>query len=102
VSILDETGFELFLIEDEGIDSKSKAVASRMSRARAVEKEFDMSLDSIVQSEVTMYNTLVGINRKMANGSGAYSNALRKYYIFKNNCVFPKLDHFERDNRHLI
>jgi len=99
---MDESGFEKFLLDDEGIKSKNKAVASRMSKARAVEREFDMSLDTIVESDITMYHTLIAINQRMNNRSGAYSNALRKYYIYKNKRFFPQLAQFEWENRHLL
>ena len=35
------------------------------------------------------------INSKMNNKNGAYSNALRKYYIFKTGKVFPRLAKYE-------
>ena len=99
---MNESAFEAFLIKDEGIISKNKAVSSRMSKTRSVENEFGMSLDSIVQADISMYQTLIAINQRMSNGNGSYSNALRKYYIYKNGREFPRIRQFESENKHLL
>jgi len=93
---MDEVAFEQFLDADKGITSK-KAVSTRMSKARAVEKIFG-SLDRIVSSDAEMLRVLLAINNKMNNVKGGYSNALRKYYTFKNGRIFPKIDAYDFEN----
>ncbi len=93
-----ESEFERYLLDDKNITSKVKAVATRMSKARAVEETLKTSLDTIVSSDTRMHRALLEVNEKMKNHNGAYSNALRKYYIFKNHKVFPQIHAFERDN----
>jgi len=94
-----EAQFEKYLLADENITSKDKAVSTRMSKARAVEKALNVSLDTIVSDEIAMYQALCNINSLMKNQNGAYSNALRKYYAFRNNKTFPQISAFERANR---
>jgi len=95
---MNETLFENFLLDDEGITSKNKAVSTRMSKARAVEKNFG-SLENIVVSDDKMYRVLVAINNEMKNGNGCYSNALRKYYTFKNGRDFPHISDYAREHQ---
>lgn len=90
-----EAAFEDFLSKDVMITSKDKAVTTRMSKARAVEKMLGENLDFIVGDDEKMYNALVLINSNMNNSNGAYSNALRKYYIFKNENEFPRLSEYK-------
>jgi hypothetical protein len=91
-----ESEFEIFLTNDKSIKSKKKAVDSRMSKARAVEKMLERSLDVIVQSEKDMYDALCVIDANMNNRNGAYSNALRKYYTFRKGKVFPRIAEYEK------
>lgn len=91
-----EKEFEIFLMKDANISSKTKAVQSRLSKARAVEKTLEKSLDIIVADDILMYQSLLDINQKLKNYNGAYSNALRKYYIFRNNKIFPQITEFEK------
>ena len=91
--------FEVFLMDDENITSKTKAVQTRLSKAHAVEKALNISLDSIVDNDISMYRALMDINVKFDNKKGAYSNALRKYYSFKNHKLFPQLDTFARQHK---
>lgn len=91
-----ELEFERFLLNDQGIHSKYKAVKSRMSKARAVEKQLNEDMDSIVRDDKRMYQALKRINSEMKNFSGAYFNSLRKYYIFCNSTEFPKLDAYNK------
>ena len=95
-----ETKFMDYLINDENITSKNKAVSSRLSKARAVEKALNISLDTIVEDEIKMYHALVRINEVMKNANGSYSNALRKYYTFKTGEVFPRIEEFYNRHRH--
>ena len=89
-----EFEFERFLREDTNIRSKEKAVATRLSKGRKKEKMFSKSLDSIVKTEKGMFEMLKQINQTMPNSNGNYSNALRKYYEFKNGRKFPKIRDF--------
>jgi len=97
-----EVEFEKYLVSDENIISKSKAVSTRLSKARAVENVLGVTLDTIVSSNLEMYNALIEINRKMKNQNGAYSNALRKYYTFKNSKIFPQISTFEKENKYKL
>jgi hypothetical protein len=90
-----ESAFEEFLSKEITITSKDKAVRSRMSKARAVEKMLGENLDSVVNNDEKMYKALLLINTNMNNKSGAYSNALRKYYLFKNGKEFPRISSYE-------
>lgn len=90
-----DTLFEKFLINEVNIISKDKAVRTRMSKAKAVERKLEESLDYIVADDIRMYKSLIKINLLMNNYNGCYSNVLRKYYIFKNKKSFPQLLKFE-------
>lgn len=90
-----ESEFESFLVGNKTITSKDKAVKTRISKARAVERELGCSLDYIVSSDEEMLCALKKINEVMKNSSGNYSNALRKYYLFKNKHEFPHIKSYE-------
>ena len=90
-----ETEFEKFLLTDENIKSKEKALRSRIAKARLVEKHFNMSLDDIVTDDETTYKTLMRIKAEIKDTNGTVSNALRKYYVFINNKLFPTLSDYE-------
>ena len=83
--------FEDFLRKDPNIQSKEKAVATRVSKGSAIEKQLSKSLDQIVENEESMFDALKKINQEMPNSNGGYSNALRKYYEFTNGRKFPKI-----------
>lgn len=91
-----ENDFESFLNADCNIVSKTKAVRSRMSKVRMVERQFNMSLDTIVNDDNRMYDTLVRIKQEMKDTNGNISNALRKYYLFSNRKVFPTLSQYQK------
>ncbi|MFT8319633.1 MAG: hypothetical protein ABF649_01870 [Bacillus sp. (in: firmicutes)] len=91
-----EKDFEKFLVNDGKIDSKDKAVRSRLSKARKVEVEFHVNLDEIVRDDVKMYETLKRIKRELIDSNGSIQNALRKYYIFINQNEFPTLSQYEK------
>ncbi len=86
--------FENFLISDTQITSKEKAVRSRVAKARAIEKHFELSLDEIVADDELTYKTLIRIKQELKDTNGNISNALRKYYLFCNNKNFPALAHY--------
>lgn len=43
-----------------------------------------------------MYGTLLRIKNEMRDTNGNISNALRKYYQFYNNKMFPTLDEYKK------
>ena len=90
-----ETEFENYLLADENIKSKEKALRSRMTKARLIERHFSMSLDDIVIDDETMYRILMQTKAELKDTNGTISNALRKYYVFSNGKQFPVLSKFE-------
>lgn len=89
-----ELDFENYLLDDNSIKSKVKAVRSRINKARMIERYFDQSLDSVVADDNVMYETLVKIKSEMRDTNGNISNALRKYYVFANKKRFPALNEY--------
>ena len=89
--ILRERDFAEYLNNDPNIKSKVKAVNSRLSKARLVERQFETSLDSIVADDILMFQTLCLIKSEMNDTNGNISNAVRKYYLFSNGKEFPSL-----------
>ena len=94
-----ESDFESYLLADESIKSKIKAVRSRMGKARMIEKHFATPLDRIVCDDKKMYQTLLRIKAEMKDTNGNLSNALRKYYVFTNDKLFPTLSEYESKRR---
>lgn len=91
-----ESDFENYLLDDNNIKSKVKAVRSRISKARMIERHFGQALDTIVANDDTMYDTLVKIKAEMKDTNGNVSNSLRKYYMFANNKSFPTLSEYKK------
>lgn len=96
VMILREQDFADYLNNDPNIKSKVKAVNSRLSKARLVERQLTTSLDSIVADDNLMYETLCRIKNEMNDTNGNISNAVRKYYLFSNGKEFPPLSQWRR------
>ncbi|OMC76785.1 hypothetical protein BK125_17175 [Paenibacillus odorifer] len=90
-----EEQFMRFLEKDSSILSKEKAVNSRMSRARKVEKFFNVNLDDVVRSDEKMYQLLKRIHESK-DTAGNLQNAVRKYYVFVNGEMFPSLLSYEK------
>ena len=90
-----EQEFENYLLLDDNIVSKVKAVRSRVNKARMIERHFDTSLDYIVSDNKRMYESLLKIKAEMKDTNGNVSNALRKYYRFVNGVAFPTLSDFK-------
>ena len=86
-----ERNFAEYLNNDPNIKSKVKAVNSRLSKARLVERQLETSLDSVVADDNLMYRTLCRIKSEMNDTNGNISNAVRKYYLFSNGKEFPQL-----------
>lgn len=91
--------FLKFLEQDTNITSKTKAVNSRMSKARKVEDAFGIDLDNIVVDDERMYLLLIKIQKELNETNGTIQNAVRKYYLFVNGRVFPNLASYEKRMR---
>ncbi|OMD66091.1 hypothetical protein [Paenibacillus odorifer] len=86
-----ETQFKDFLESLESITSKNKAVGSRISRAKRIEKVLKLDLDTIVKDDYKTYQTLLEIQAEFGDKNGAIQNVLRKYYIFTHGKEFPSI-----------
>ncbi|WP_260804611.1 hypothetical protein [Planococcus maritimus] len=53
--------FERFLVDSEAIQSKKKAVVSRIVKALKVERELKVNLDNIVDDDEKTYELLLKI-----------------------------------------
>lgn len=93
-----EEEFAKFLINDNQINSKDKAVRSRISKARLVEERFNVNLDQIVKDDKKVYDLLIRIKEELKDNNGAIQNSVRKYYIFVNKTAFPTLSKYEKTN----
>ena len=94
-----EAEYRSFLEHAESINSKSKAVRSRISRAYAAEEILGNSLDYIVTDDDRMYDALVKIHADPKENNGKIQNAVRWYYKFVNKKDFPRLSSYCRSNR---
>lgn len=90
-----ENEFILFLNADANIISKSNTIKSRVNKAKMIERHFNQSLEELVSDDKIMYEALLKIKREMKDKNGTVTNALRKYYQFQNNCLFPTLKDYE-------
>lgn len=94
-----EEEFTKFLNQDSDIVSKDKAVRSRISKARSVENKFNIDLDNIVKDDDKMFDLLVKIKNELGDSNGAKQNAVRKYYAFTNNKIFPSIANYKKSNK---
>lgn len=46
-----------------------------------------------------MFDLLVTIKDEFSDSNGAKQNAVRKYYTFVNNRIFPTLDNYQKSNK---
>lgn len=83
--------FEKFLLSQESISSKDKAVNSRMSKGRKIERDLNVDLETVVQDDRATYLTLLRIQKEFGDKNGAIQNVLRKYYLFTHGKNFPTL-----------
>ena len=90
-----ETEFENFLLSDDNIKSKEKALRSRIDKARLIERHFGIPLDDIVTDDEMTFSILTRIKAELKDTNGTISNALRKYYVFSNGKQFPALSEYE-------
>lgn len=88
--------FERFLVESEAIQSKKKAVVSRIAKALRVERELKIDLDNVVDDDEKTYELLLEIRKNMNEVNGVYQNSVRKYYLFANEKEFPRLNDYEK------
>lgn len=88
-------GFRTFLENDPKIRS-SRAISSRMSKAIRAEQILGMSLDEVVADDDVMYDALISLQAHEDPLHNPMQNAVRKYYIFKNNREFPQLKNYHR------
>ena len=82
-----ETEFRAFL-ESEG--KGEKAINTRISRLNKVENLLGKSADTAVDGDENMLSALRRIESSDTK-SQPLSNALRKYYLFKNKREFPRM-----------
>lgn len=94
-----EEEYRSFLEQAESINSKSKAVRSRISRAYSAEEILGASLDIIVIDDDRMYDALVKIHDDPRESNGKIQNAVRWYYKFVNKKEFPRLNSYCRSKR---
>ena len=90
-----ETEFAEFLRQEASINSE-KAVASRLARARKAEKILGRGLDSIVQEDDLMYDSLLILRQNEDPAHAPMQNALRKYYKMCRGREFPQLRYYRR------
>ena len=90
-----EEEFRTYLEGIEKIQSKTKAVNSRISKANTVEFILGRDLDSIVKDDDIMYEALKKLSNNPREKNGVLQNALRWYYRFVNDKEFPRLDSYE-------
>ena len=95
-----ENEFRTYLEKSEQINSKNKAVSSRISRANIAEEIIGTSLDYIVIDDDRMYEALNRINTDSREYNGNIQNAVRWYYKFVNGKAFPSLISYRRQ-KHL-
>ena len=94
-----EAEFRTFMEHAESINSKSKAVRSRISRAYTAEEILGTSLDIIVIDDDRMYDALIKIHNDSRENNGKIQNAVRWYYKFVNKKEFPRLNSYCRSKR---
>ena len=90
-----EKQFELFLANEPTINS-SKAVASRMAKARKAEAILGKPLEAIVSDDDTMYDSLMALKPHEDPAHTPMQNAVRKYYKFCKGKEFPQLRYYNR------
>lgn len=90
--MLDDCGYRSFL-ETEG--RTDKAIDSRITRANRVEREFNINLDTVIQSEEEMLNLREKIY-KVYGGAGSTPgnlyNSVTKYFNYKNRREMPRIN----------
>ena len=91
--------FRSFLESQESIQSKTKAVSSRVSKVKKAEEILGQSLDIVVADDDLMYESLLKLreyDREKYAPKIPLQHSVRKYYQFKNGREFPRLQHFKK------
>ncbi len=94
---MQEDGFKKFLENDKNIKGKN-GVSFRMGKARKVEQILEKDLDFVVDDDDIMYTSLIKIREVDDTKHAPLQNAMRKYYLFRNNKEFPQLRYYK--NKH--
>ena len=94
-----EDEFRAFLERANQINSKNKAVRSRISRAIIAETILNNSLDYTVADDDRMYEALMRICEDSREKNGNIQNAVRWYYKFVNGKEFPRLSVYSLRNK---
>ena len=92
--------FRNYMEKAEQINSKNKAVSSRISRANTAESILDANLDYIVADDDQMYEALCHIKSDPREQNGKIQNSVRWYYKFVNGKDFPSLASYNRSKRY--
>lgn len=95
VKTVNKQGFEKFLTNQE-VNLTEKAIKSRMTKARKAETILNASLDIIVASDDLMFDSLIILKENENPKHSPMQNAVRKYYVFKNEKAFPQLRYYKR------
>ncbi len=79
---MDSLGFEKFLIAHDRIESKNKAVVSRLTKAAWIENNLKIDLDMIISNPRAVLSLRADIYRKAPTPryAGNIYNALRWYF----------------------
>jgi hypothetical protein len=90
-----EKEFERFLRKDPNLTGKH-GVEFRMSKARKLEEMLGKSLDEVVIDDDAMYDHLMMLKPLEDPAHNPLQNVLRKYYLFKRNLDFPRLQNYRK------
>lgn len=86
-------------LEGKGESLTDKAIASRLTRARRVERILCEDLDRVVGNDDKMYDALLLLKGCSAERNGMLQNSLRWYYKSVNCRDFPKLSEYKPGSR---
>ena len=90
-----EQEFKRFLENDPNLTGNN-GIPFRLSKGRKAERLLGVSLDTIVANDDLMYDALMKLKPLENPAHNPMQNVLRKYYLFKNNCRFPRLNQYKR------
>lgn len=93
---MQEDIYRQYLQNDYGIISE-KAIKSRISRIRSIERKCMLNVDKVICDDKMMYHALVFISTCGLLRPDNYSNALRKYYKYFNKKEFPSIKVYEEN-----
>lgn len=90
-----ESEFREFLLSSDTIESKTKAINSRISKSYLAEEIVGVDFDSIVKDDDKMYEALLKLKSHPQEHNGCLQNTLRWYYKFVNEKAFPRLSSYK-------